>query len=180
MGGDTVGQLGGIGDLGQGGQRFRRDLLVQFNIIVELGRHGAHQRFHFGIVARVLVDHAAFGFVIIVTRAIAGNFDAYTALDQDFHRPVGQFQQLQDRGDHTGGMDRIRCRLVVGRTLLGRQKDLLVRLHHLFQRPDGFLAADKERHDHVRKYDNVPEGEKRKCLGIGHYNSCAPFASGAA
>ena len=56
---------------------------------------------------------------------------------------------------------------------------MLVRAHHLFERLDRLLAADEERHDHVREDDDVAQRQdrdrsavawlrRRTWLGVGH------------
>ena len=168
MGRNAVGQLGGLADLRQRRQRFRRHLLVQFDIVFELGRHGTHQRFQLGLVAGIIRERLADRLIIVLARRITGDLDTAAALDQHLDRAVGQFEQLQDRRHHTHGVDCIVRRLVIGGRLLRGQQNLLVGLHHLFQRADGFVASDKERHDHVGKDHNVAQRQKRKCLRIGH------------
>ncbi len=63
--------------------------------------------------------------------------------------------------------------IVLGGVLLGDEQDLLVVLHHLFQRLDRFLAADEERHDHVGEHHNVAQrqyGIERAAGGFDHSN----------
>ena len=52
-------------------------------------------------------------------------------------------------------------RIVLRRVLLGDQQDLLVVLHHVFERADGFLAADEQRHDHVGEHHDVAQRQDR-------------------
>ena len=47
------------------------------------------------------------------------------------------------------------------------QEDLLVFLHHRFQRADGFFPPDEKRHDHVREYDDVTQRQNGQHIG-GH------------
>ena len=42
----------------------------------------------------------------------------------------------------------------------GREQDLLVCAHHLFERIDRLLAADEQRHDHVRKDHDVAQRQR--------------------
>ena len=56
-------------------------------------------------------------------------------------------------------------RVVLAGILLGDQQDLLVVLHHIFKGAHRLLAADKQRHDHVREHDDVPQGQDGKNLG---------------
>ena len=165
---DRIRQLGRIADLGQRGERLGRDFLVELDVIVELGRNRAHQRFQLGRVTGFLADRFASCLVEFFGIGIASDLDANTALDQDFHSPVRQFEQLQNRGDHTGRVDRGIGRLVIAGGALGGQQDLLVSAHHFFERLDRFLAADEERNDHVREHDDVAQWQKGKCLDCRH------------
>jgi len=45
--------------------------------------------------------------------------------------------------------------------LLRDEQDLLVFLHHRFQRAHRFFAADEQRHDHVREHHDVPQRQHR-------------------
>ena len=61
--------------------------------------------------------------------------------------------------------------IVLRRVLLRDEKDLLIVLHHVLERPHRFLAADEQRHDHVRKHDDVAERQdriKRSARGFEH------------
>ncbi len=51
VGGDGVGQAAGIIDAGDGGQNLWRDLLVEFDVLVELVHHGAAQGFDSRLVS---------------------------------------------------------------------------------------------------------------------------------
>ena len=77
------------------------------------------------------------------------------AFHQHLHRAVGQLEQLQDGSSGAHGVNVGRRGLVLGRVLLGHQKNLLVVLHGVFQRPDRLIAADEQRHDHVGEDHDV-------------------------
>ena len=55
-------------------------------------------------------------------------------------------------------------RIVVGRVLLGEQQNLLLVIHHFFERAHGLLAADEERNDHVGKHDDIAQRQDRRQL----------------
>ena len=93
---------------------------------------------------------------------------AALALDQHLHGAIGQLEQLQHGGEHADSVDVARFRIVLIAVFLGDEHDLLVGLHHLFQRADGFLTSDEERHNHVRKHDNVPQRQDGQSGGVGH------------
>ena len=78
-----------------------------------------------------------------------------------FTVPSGSFSSCSIVRD---GADAYRCRparIVLRRVLLRDEQDLLVVLHHRFQRAHGFLAADEQRHDHVREHDDVAQRQDR-------------------
>ncbi len=82
---------------------------------------------------------------------------ALTAFDQHLHGAVGQLQKLQHRTDGADRIDVAGRRIVLRRVLLRDEQNLLVVLHHVFERTHRFLAADEERHDHVREHHDVAE-----------------------
>src|SRR4051812_23329107 len=67
-------------------------------------------------------------------------------------------QHARKRADLVNGLGR---RLVVGRVLLGGEKDEGVGPHHLLEREDGLRASDEEGRDHVRKYNDVAQRQHR-------------------
>ena len=52
--------------------------------------------------------------------------------------------------------------IVFGRVLLGQKQNLLLVVHHLFERAHGFLAADEQRNDHVGKHHDVAQRQNRR------------------
>src|SRR5207244_3540485 len=92
-------------------------------------------------------------------------FGALSALDQYLDGAVGELEQLQHARKRANLVDRLRCRIVVGRVLLGGEQDEGVRPHHLLEREDRLLASDEEGRDHVRKYDDVAQRQHR--IGSG-------------
>ena len=103
---------------------------------------GIRHRRGFGDEERIAVDKAL-------------DDGAMAAFDQHLYGVVRQLQQLQHAGKRTEFVDRVRARIVVGRILLRREHDQAIILHHFFERANRFLAADEERHDHVRKDDDI-------------------------
>ena len=94
---------------------------------------------------------------------------ALLALDEHAHRAVGQLQQLQDGGDDAEIVERVAVGIVLGRIELGDQEDALVRRHRAFQRRHRFVAADEQRHDHVREDDDV--AQRQDGIGFAHVHS---------
>ncbi len=106
---------------------------------------------------------------------------ALAALHQHLHRAVRQLQQLQDRRDSADTINVVDRRIVLRRVLLRDQQDLLVLLHHRFQRADGFLASDEQRHDHVRKDDDVAQRQHGELIAAcGGAAACRPGLLGCA
>src|SRR5437667_7128214 len=96
---------------------------------------------------------------------VLDQFRALSALDQYLDGAVGKLEQLQYARKRPNFVDRLRCRIVVGRVLLGGEQDEGVGPHRLLEREDRLLASDEERHDHVRKYDDVAQRQHR--IGSG-------------
>ena len=156
-----IAELGEIGDRLHHADDFGGDLLVQLHIALEVGHDRARQGFRLdgggvGVGERDRGRLVIFGAVGVFLHA-----RALEPLDQHLHGAVGQFEQLQHAGERAGLVDRIRGRIIVRRVLLRRQHDQRVVLHHLFERADRFLAADEQRHDHVRENDDVAQRQHR-------------------
>jgi hypothetical protein len=183
MRGDRIGELGRLLDLGDRGDDVGRNLLVQLDVVLELGDHRARQRGELDRVLFRLVDRDRIGLEVAVAIRIALDFHARNAFDQHLDGVVGQFQQLQNVGDGAVGVDRLGRRIVVAGILLGRQQDLTVVLHHVLERTDRLLASDEKRHDHVRENNNVaqrqdgvePVSAARCRFLIGFSHSFVPF-----
>ena len=92
------------------------------------------------------------------------------ALDQHLHRAVGQRQQLDDVAQGAEVEDVVRRGSLVfaffcaARRMIALSSGALVG-HRLLQRGDRLLAADEERHHHVREHDDVPQRQERDRLG---------------
>ena len=171
MRGDRVGELAGIVDLVDRDQHLGRDLLIELDILLELRDHGAGQRLDFLVRARFLGDRFRVRLKEGLVLGEAHDARALPAFDEDFYRTVGQLQQLQHRPDRADGENIGRGRIVLRRVLLRDQKDLLIVLHHVFERPHRFLAPHKKRNDHVREHDDVAERQdriKRSARGFEH------------
>lgn len=161
-------ELAGIFDLVDRDQHFGRDLLVELDIALELRDHGAHQRLDLALLGGRLGDGFREGLEIAVGFLEAHDLRAPAALDQHLHRAVRQLEKLEDGGDGAG-LEVAGARLVLQGVLLRDEQDLLVVAHHSFQRTNGFLAADEERHDHVREDHNIPPaaGQREKFAANG-------------
>ena len=123
---------------------------------------GAAQRFHFLAVVAAFFDGLGDDLEIILGLLEAGDAGAPDALDQHLHGAVRQFQQLQNGGDSPHAVDVLGRWIVLRRVLLRHEQDLLVVLHHAFQRAHGFLSPDEKRHDHVREDHDVAQRQHRQ------------------
>jgi len=99
----------------------------------------------------------------------AGDLRAPATLDQNLHGAIRQLEQLQHRGDGADRVEVLGLGVVLRGILLRDEEDLLVLSHHRFQRADGLLPPDEERHDHVREHDDVPQGQDGQQLATQQF-----------
>ena len=150
------------------GHYFGRNFLAGGNVLFELGVQGSLQRGRLGSFQLTpLLRHPIFGQRKPASEIETEDLYALTALDQDLDGSVGQLEQLQHRRQGPGLIQVGRCRIIDRGILLGRQQDLLVHRHHGLERKDRFLAANEQRHDHLRIHHHVPEGQQRQLLNTG-------------
>ena len=143
---------------------FSTHLLVELGIAFELVDDRAHQRRGIDAVVNGIgdrLDRCHHGLAVIVERLKLG---ALLAFDQHADGAVGQLEQLQNGRDHAGIVQIVADRIVLARIELGDEKNFLIGFHRRFERGDRSLAPDEQRHDHVRKDDDVPQGQKGKRL----------------
>ena len=150
MGGDRIGQPGRVVD---GGHRRQR---------LEIGFHGAQQRLALAGRRTVLDDLLDRSLEKIGAIGEAGNLGTALTFYQHPHGLVGKFQQLQHRRQGADIVQPVRRGIVVGGDFLGQKQDLLFVIHHLFQGAHRFLAAHKERHNHVGENHDIAQGEDRR------------------
>ena len=159
--GDRVGELGVVLDLADGAEHLGRDLLVELDVALELGDRRARQRLDLVLGADRLGDALDLRLEVVGVVDVAHHLGARGALDQHLHGAVGQLQELQHGGQRAHLVDGVGRRIVVAGILLRGEQDLLVGAHHFFERVDRLLAADEQRHDHVRKDDDVAQRQDR-------------------
>ena len=172
---DGVGQAAGTVDAIQRGQDLARDLLVQFDELLELGQQRTAQRFHFGGVGAVQSNRRDVGSEILVGIAMhLIDLGTLPALDQHLDRAVGQLEHLQNGRHGADGMQILGRRLVLGGRALGYQQDLLAIIHRLFQRTDGLGTPDKQGNDHVGEDNDIAQRQQwqrgfiSEFGGLGH------------
>ena len=169
--GARAGQHVGVADFRNGIKAFRRNLLVQLDVVFELLRHGAGKRLRIRTFGFAAIQHIGFGFVIRLGRQEALDAGARLAFDQYLDRAVGQLQQLQDIGQDADLIDGGRVGIVIGGILLGGEQYLLVAFHHLVERLDRFFTADKQRHNHMREDHDVAQRQDGDGHKIQHFYS---------
>ena len=162
-------------DLLNNANDFRRNLLVQLHIVLKLVDHRARQRFSLNQLTGRVDEQFGGRLAVFGLVAIAQHLGALDALDQHLHGVVGQLQKLKHGRQRTDLVDRVRTWIVVGGVLLGGEQNERVILHHFLEGANGFLAADEERDNHVRKHHDVAQRQHRVCelLAAGRYPDVA-------
>ena len=166
MRGDGVGELGIVLDLLDHADDFGRHLLVELHIVLELGDDRARKRLGLDLLADGVRKHDGVGFVVFGAVGVVLDLGARSALDQHLDGAVGQLEQLQHARERADLEDRTGRRIVVGGVLLRCEQNEGVGAHHLFERLDRLLAADEQRHDHVREDDDVAQRQHRISPGF--------------
>ncbi len=162
VGHQRVGQLRRLDQLAQLLRGFRRQFLVELGVGFELLDRRAHQRLDLDALGHTLFQNLDRRLQIAVRLGQLDQPPARLALDQHAHGTVGQLQQLQHgRGD--ADLIQVLARRIVLRGVeLRDEEDFLVGVHRRFQRRDRFVAADEQRHDHVRENDDIAQGKYGK------------------
>ena len=159
MGGDGIGELARVVDLVDRDQHLRRDLLVQLDVLLELPDHRPGQRLQLADLALLVVEGSGFRLEERLALGEALDPRPLPALDQHLHGAVGKLQQLQHGRDRPDQEDVFGRRVVLRGVLLRDQQNLPVVLHDVLERPHRLLAADEQRHDHVREHHDVAKGK---------------------
>ncbi len=155
--GDGIRQPPGIVYASQRGQDFRRNLLVEFDVLVELvDQRTAHR---FGLMAETVIQRNRFDIRVKMRLLIqhAQNFGALRPLHQHLDRTVRQFEHLQDVGNAADAIQIVHGRLILGGSFLCHQHDALARLHGRLQRLDGFRAPNKQGNHHMREHHHIAQ-----------------------
>ena len=162
-----VGKLAGVLDLVDRDQHLRRNLLVQLDVLLELGNHRAGQRFEFLGLAGNLGQHFGEHLEERLVLGERGDAGAATAFDQHLHGTVGQLEKLQHGAHRPDLVDVVGSGIVLRRVFLRDEQNLLVLTHHVLEGAHRLLAADEQRHDHVREHDDVTERQNRINFAAG-------------
>ncbi len=171
MPGHQVGQTRGFAGVGDGGKRLFGDVLLDLGIPLELFADRADHGFDRGLVTVGLRQGFSGGFEVRRVVDKAGDLHPRLAFDKHLDGTIGKLEQLQHVGQHAHAEDAIGVRVVGRRVLLRGQQDLLVVLHHLFQRTDRLFASDEQGHDHVGKDHDVAQRQHGIAGRLGHLMS---------
>ncbi len=171
---DRVGQPPGFFDARQRSQDLGRYLLVELHVLVELRQDGASHRLDLVTTAFVGLyrrDHGDEQRPGVFDPLDAGPLGAF---DEHLDGAVRQLEHLQNVGDAADAVEVAGCRIVLGGRLLRHQQDALSRLHRGLERLDRLRATDEQRDHHVRKHDDVAQGQQGQFrllageIGLGH------------
>ena len=161
VGSNGIGQTPRLIDARQRGQDLRRNLAVQLDVVLELGNQRALEHVRFaGRDIQLVLDEGDVGGKELGCPGL-GQIGPRAALDEHLHRAIRQLQQLQNRGQRTDPVDVLEGRLVHIGLLLGDEQNLLAGLHRLVQRLNRTRAPHKQRNDHVRVNDHIPQRQDR-------------------
>ena len=179
VGGDRVGEPAAVVDPGHRGQDLGRDLLVELDVLVELGEQRAAHRLDLVRLAGIAGQRRRLRGQELAFVDDAHDRRAVRALDQHLDGAVGQLQHLQHRGHAADRIEVLGARVVLRRRLLRDEQDVLARVHRDVERLDRLRAPDEQRDHHVRKHDDVPQRQQRqrRHVGNGREGSVAMRAS---
>ena len=141
MGGDGIRQATRFIYPRERGNDFRRDFLVQFDVLIKLVDGGAYQHIQFPIIGHGGFHQVGCGSEIIVS------FDKFPALGarcpfyQNLDGAVRKLEQLQDIGKSPYGINIFETGIIIRSTFLCYQQNLLVAAHSLVERPYAFFPA---------------------------------------
>ncbi len=178
MAGNRIGELGMLFDLGDRCDDLGRDLLVELDVVLELGDGRPRKRL--GLNCIVPFDGQGLGLCLEIGFGLHIVFDLgpMQPLDQNLYGAVGQLEQLQHRRDRSDLVDAVGLGIVFLGIFLGNHQNMLVLAHHLFKRAHGFLASNKQGHDHRWKHHDVAQRQDGVhlfaveldcgCFGVGH------------
>jgi hypothetical protein len=165
--GNRVGQTTSLFDAGDRGQDFRRNLLVELDVLVELSDHRTPQRLDLMIDA-VISQHRRERAKNISSRdSMASRRARCDTFDQHLDRPVGKLQHLQDIGHTANVIQVLGFRFVLHGRLLGDEQDALARFHRHFKSLDRLRPPNEKRNHHVRENHHVAQRQQRQFDWLG-------------
>ena len=154
-------------DVGDGANCFGGDTFVEFGVAFKSLPKRTNQGFKFDVIDLLFLDGFDRGEEEGLDAVEGANLGAVFSFDDNFYGAIGKMQKLDNRRDRSKFEDIFRLRFVGFCPLLGREKDFFVVAHCVLQSSNRPLPAYEERHNLVRKNDDVPEGEQG-CLPNSH------------
>ena len=151
----------GLGGFTHGCKSLIRHVFLHLGIALKLIGHRPQQGLSRRRIARHLGQILGAGFKEVLVFKIFGNPHPRLPFDQHLHSAIGQFQQLQHIGQHTGLEYTFNRRIILTGVDLARQQYLLVIRHHLFQRLYRFFAPHEKRDNHMRKDHDIAQRQDR-------------------
>jgi len=167
VGGDDVGDLLGVGRLGDHELDLVGNVGAHLRVVDELRRHppgegpaagGVPVR---GLDRRVAHDEVWRGRLEVL------DTHALDALDDGLDAPVRQLEQLQHRGARAHGRDVVGVGVVFSRLPLGREDQRRLVAEGALDRADRLVAPHEEGRDHPREDDQFPRRQERERRRIG-------------
>ena len=140
---DRIRQFSRIFNLTKRNKDFRRYLLVQLDVLLELRDDRTAKCLEVLAVFDDVFDKLGFGLKEFFLVRIPDNLRALASLNQNFNGPVGKLQQLQYSADRAHFVDIVDSRIVLTGIFLRDEQDLLVVLHDIFEGFYGFIPADE-------------------------------------
>ena len=77
-------------------------------------------------------------------------------------KSLAKYHSDESYKEYVEGMDIFWARIILTRVALGNQQDLLVVVHHVFQRTNRLFAAHEQRDNHMREDNDVSQREDRE------------------
>ena len=151
----------------EGEQHFARHVAVQVDIFRKQAGSMTKKSIKLGIHRHMLEVDPEFGFEEFSIRDEAFDCRLHNTIYQNLHQPIRQFQDLDDFGNRPFVVNILNAGFFGDRIFLRSEKNEFVafkRLVHCLER--GF-PSDKNRKDHVREHDDIPQRKNGKLIGNG-------------
>jgi len=178
MRGDGVGQPPGVVNARQRGEDFRRNFLVEFDVVVELSQQRAPHGLDFTVVQADLGHRFAARQKMRVGVDEFLHPHALIAFHQHLHGAVRQLEHLQDAGDGADFIKVVEAGLILGGGFLRHQHDVFAGFHRQFQRLDRLRPSHEQGDDHVWEHHHVAQRQQRQLDGGGKQDALAHGISG--
>ena len=173
VGGDGVGELGGLVHAHGGDDGLVVERLLQLDVLLEEGGDALHElldgrrHFELGLAGAHRGDKEAVAVVDL------DGLGALHAFDQNLDIAVGHLDALHDVADGADLVDFLGLGLVDGGVVLGGEKDLAVAVERLFEGAHARLAAHHEGRHHVGEDHHVPDGHHGQLARLGLFAGCS-------